>query len=162
MRCGSEVIWVASSYFELYGVVGYRGTWAGAAPRSRIGRPLAVRSATRTRPVRPSIGSGPVSLESGAPKLTCDRSWPVLTVRFVAKTGGRRALAKRGGFADRAACNQRACQSDVFNGAFLWIFELVDERAGAPSTHLIVRQGDRGQAGKETVANCDLVVETDD
>lgn len=52
VRCGSEVIWVASSYFELYGVVGYRGTWAGAAPRSRIGRPLggAVRYSDQARP----------------------------------------------------------------------------------------------------------------
>ena len=49
----------------------------------------------------------------------------------------------------------------MFNAAFLRIFELVDEGAGAPSTHLIVRQGDRGQARKETVANSELIVETD-
>ena len=68
----------------------------------------------------------------------------------------------RGGFADRAASNQGAGKSDVFNAAFLRIFELVDEGAGAPSTHLIVRQGDHGQARKETIANTDLIVEADD
>ena len=49
----------------------------------------------------------------------------------------------------------------MFNAAFLRIFELVDEGAGAPSTHLIVRRA-TGQARKETVANSDLIVEADD
>ena len=71
-------------------------------------------------------------------------------------------LSNHGGLANRGACDQRTSKSDVFNAAFLRIFELVDEGAGAPSTHLIVRQGDRGQAGKETIANTDLIVETDD
>ena len=49
----------------------------------------------------------------------------------------------------------------MFNAAFLRIL-VGGEGAGAPSTHLIVRQGDRGQARKETVANSDLIVEADD
>ena len=80
---------------------------------------------------------------------------------FAPKTSGGIGLPNHAGLADRAACDQGAGKSDVFNAAFLRIFELVDEGTGAPSTHLIVRQGDRGQARKETVANSELIVETD-